>query len=277
MTRCTLLAVLVLVLGSSLACGLFGGSGDDGPVRMVPDDVLELVVVDVAEAALSRTGLPVDLESGVSSLDDYGDVRKQAMLVLPTGQVMIASGDFDFEAIRGNLRELGYFSSTYRKYSFLESQDGRDAAALLEDEGFYLWGDSDAVTAILRDNSREQGLLRDDDEGELRDAMEMVGDGLVTTAGRSCRLENNVGCRAVAWTFSRGETRRTVVEGTAALLFRDVSSAADALASVERAIGLNPLVHLTDIRTEEDVIRLQVDVNRDDFALLEFPILLGGR
>ena len=275
MVRCTLLVVLVLVLGSSAACGLFGGSGDDGPVRMVPDDVLELVVVDVAEAALTRTGLPMDLESEVSSLDDFGDVLKQASLILPTGQVMIASGDFDFEDIRGSLRDRGYFTSTYRKYDFLESPEGQDSAALLEDEGFYVWGDSDAVTAVLRDYSRGQGLLRDDDDGELRQAMELAGEGVVMTAGGACRLESDVGCRAVAWAFSRGEDRRTVIEGSAALLFRDASSAAAAVASLERAIGMNQLVRLTDISTEEDVVRLQVDINRDDFALLEFPILLG--
>ena len=277
MIRCTLLAVLVLVLGSSVACGLFGGSDDEGPVRMVPDDVLELVVVDVAEAALSRTGLPANLESEVSNLEDFGDVVKQASLVLPSGQVMIASGDFDFEDIRSSLRDRGYLSSTYRKYSFLESPDGRDSAALLEDEEFYVWGDSDAVVAVLRDNSRGQGLLKDDDEGELGQAMELAGDGLVMTAGASCRLESDLGCRAVAWAFSRGEDRRTVIEGSAALLFRDASSAAAAVASIERVIGLNQLIELTDISTEEDVIMLQVDVNRDDFDLLEFPILLGGR
>ena len=277
MVRYTLLAVLVLVLGSSVACGLFGGADDDGPVLMVPDDVLELVVVDVAEAALSRTGLPMDLESEVSNLDDFGDVVKQASLVLPAGQVMIASGDFDFEDIRGSLRDRGYFSSTYRKYSFLESPHGRDSAALLEDEGFYVWGDTAAVIAVLRDNSRGQGLLKDDDEGELRQAMELAGEGVVVTAGGACRLESDAGCRAVAWAFSRGEDRRTIIEGSAALLFRDASSAAAAAASLERAIGTNQLIHLTDIQTEENVIRLQVDVNRDDFALLEFPILLGGR
>ena len=275
MIRCTLLAVLVLVLGSSVACGLFGGSGDDGPVRMVPDDALELVVVDVAEAALNRTDLPAALENDVSNLEDFGDVQKQASLTLPTGQVMIASGDFDFEDIRVSLRDRGYFSSTYRKYSFLESPDGRNAAALLEDEGFYVWGDSDAVIAVLRDNSRGEGLLMNDGDGELRQAMKLAGEGLVMTAGGACRLENDMGCRAVAWAFARGEDRRTVIEGSAALLFRDASSAADAVASVERAIVTNRLLHLTDIRAEEDVVRLWVDVNRGDFALLEFPISLG--
>lgn len=275
MIRCTLLAVLVLVLGSSVACGLFGGSDNDGPIRMVPDDVMELVVVDVAEAALSRTGLPMDLESEVSNLDNFGDVLKQASLVLPTGQVMIASGDFDFEDIARALHDQGYAASTYRKYDFLESRDGQYAATLLEEEGFYVWGDSDAVIAVLRDNSRGQGLLKDDGDGELRKAMDLAGEGVVMTAGGACRLESDAGCRAVSWAFSRGEDRRTVIEGSAALLFRDASSAAAAVASIERAIGMNQLIRLTDIRTDEDVVRVQVDVNRDDFALLEFPILLG--
>ena len=277
MIRYTLLFLLVSVLGSSLACGFFGGSDGEGPVRMVPDDVLELVVVDVAEAALSRTDLPVDLESEISNLENFGDVRKQASLSLPTGQVTIASGEFDFADIRSSLRDQGYVSSTYREYSFLESQDGRHAAALLEEDGFYLSGDSGAVVAVLRDNSRGEGLLRDDDEGELRQAMDLAGEGLVITAMGICPLENNVGCRAVAWAFSRGADRRTVIEGSAALLFRDASVAADAAAAVERALGANQLIHLTEITTDDAVIRLRVDVNRDDFALLEFPILLRSR
>ena len=277
MVRGILVVLIVSILVSILACGIFGGSDDDGPVRMVPDDVFELVVVDVAEAALSRTDLPMDLESQVSNLEDFGDVQKQASLTLPTGQVMIASGDFDFEDIRLSLLNRGYVSSTYRKYSFLESGDGQEAAALLEEDGFYVWGDSAAVVAVLRDNGRNQGLLKDDDEGDLRQAMEQAGEGLVMTAGGACRLEGNQGCRAVAWAFSRGEDRRTVIEGSAALLFRDGPSATAAAATVERAIGENQLIHLTEIQTDDDFISLRVDVNRDDFALLEFPILLGGR
>ena len=107
--------------------------------------------------------------------------------------------------------------------------------------------------------------------------MELAGEGVVMTAGGACRLESDVGCRAVAWAFSRGEDRRTVIEGSAALLFREAASASAAVASIERAIGANQLIHLTEIQAEEDVVKLQVDVNRDDFALLEFPILLGGR
>ena len=277
MIRSILIAMLVSILVSSLACGLIGGSEGDGPLRMVPDDVFELVVVDVAEAALSRTDLPADLETEVSKLEDFGDVLKQASLTLPTGRVMISSGEFEFENIRNSLRNQGYVSSSYRSYSFLESADGRHAAALIEEDGFYVWGDSAAVVAVLRDNKREEGLLIDDDEGELRQAMDLAGEGLVVTAAGACQLESDVGCRAVAWAFSRSEERRTVIEGSAVLLFRDAAAAAAASAAVERAMGENQLVQWTEIQTEDDVIRLLVDISRDDFALLEFPILLGGR
>ena len=277
MNQCALLILLFSVLGSFLACGVFGGSAPEGPERMVPDDVLELLVVDVGEAALSRTDLPPELESEVSTLENFGDVRKQATLSLPTGEVTLTGGDFHFEDIRNDLREESYTTATYRGDSFLESADGNTAAALLEKEGFYVTGDFDAVVAVLRDNSREEGLLWEDEDGELRRAMELAGEGLVVTAGRNCQLENNVGCRAVAWAFSRGEERRTVIVGSAALLFRDASAAAGASAGVERAIGTNELVRLTEILTDDATITLRVDIDREDFALLELPINLGRR
>ena len=272
MIRCTLFVLLLSILGSPVACGLFGGSDGEGPLRMAPDDVIELVVVDAAAAASTRTDLPARLESEVSNLDDFGDVQGQALLTVPTGQVMIASGEFDFEDIGSSLRDLGYVPSTYRKYNFLESADGRSAAALLEDDGFYVRGDFDAVVSVLRDNGRGQGLLKDDDESELKQTMDLAGVGLVVTAGGGCRLENNLGCRAVAWAFSRSEGRRTVIEGSAALLFRDASAATAAVASLERDIGMNRLIQLTNISAEENIVRVRVDVNRDDFPRLEFPI-----
>ena len=105
--------------------------------------------------------------------------------------------------------------------------------------------------------------------------MDLAGEGLVLTSGGNCQLNNNVGCRAVAWAFSRGEDRRTVIEGGAALLFRDAAAAASAAPELERAIGTNELIRLTAIQTDGATITLRVDVDRDDFALLEFPINLG--
>lgn len=275
MKRSLLLILLVGTLGSFLACGVFGGSAPDGPARMVPDGALELVLVDVEEVALSRTDLPADLEGAVTAMENFGDVRQLAVLNLPSGRALITGGDFDFDVIRDNLRKGAYTVADYRGYGFLESEDGATATALLEDDGRVVAGDFGAVIDILRDTSRDSGLLWNDDEGELNRAMELVGDGLVVTAGMNCQLENNVGCRAVAWAFSRGEERRTVIEGSAALLFRDATAAAGAAAAIERSVATNELMHLTEILTSDDTVTLKVDIDRDSFPLLELPISLG--
>ena len=275
MKRRSLLILLAAAMAGSLACGFVRGSAPDGPARMVPDGVHELLVVDVGEAALSRTDLPTKLESDVAGLENFGDVTRLAELSLPSGQVTITEGDFDFEDIRDNLREKGFTTASYREYGFLESDDGSEANALLEDEGFLISGDFAAVVDVLRDNSRDSGFYWNDDEGELKQASELAGDGLVVTVGRNCQLENNVGCRAVAWAFSRGENRRTVIEGSAALLFRDATAAQGAAATIERSVGTNQLMRLAEILTEGSTITLRVDVKREDFPLLEFPIHLG--
>ena len=274
MKRCALCILLLTALAGSLACGLIGGSSPEGPERLVPDGVRELVLVDVSEAALSRTNLPIELEGSISSLEDFGDVRRQATLTLASGQVMITSGEFDFPDVRASLQEGSYTGTEYRGYSLWESAQGSNAAGLLEEEGFLISGDYETVIDVLRDADRDAGLLWNDDDGELNQAMALAGEGLVVTAAQDCRLGDNAGCRAVAWAFSRGE-RRTVIEGTAALLFRDASAAAGAAPVIERAIHANQLMTLTKILTEEATITLKADIDRDDFANLEFPIRLG--
>lgn len=277
MRRFSLLILLMAALSGSLACGLIGGSPPEGPQQMVPDGVQELLVVDVGEAALSRTDLPSKLERDVAELENFGDVIRLAELSLPSGELSITEGDFDFDDIRASLRGKGFTTSSYREFSFLESADGAEAHALLEEEGFLISGDLVAVIDVLRDKRRESGLLWDDDEGELKLASDLSGDGLVVSTGKNCQLETNVGCRAVAWSFSRGEERRNVIEGSAALLFRDATAAQGAAATIERSIGTNELMRLTEIITDDAIITLKVDVARDDFPRLEFPIHLGRR
>ena len=275
MKQCALFVVLLAVLAGSLSCGFIRGSAPDGPERLAPDGALELVLTDVEGAALTRTDLPAALESQVSNLETFGDVRQQANLSLPTGQLAIAMGEFDFEDIRNNLRERSYIAATYREFSFWESPDGTQGSALLEDEGYLISGDFAAVVDVLRDKNRDSGLLWNDDEGELNRAMEASGEGLVATAGRDCQLANNVGCRAVAWAFSRGEERRTVVVGVATLLFRDGTSAAGAIAGIEQSIGNNQIMTLTKILREDAIITLTVDIDREAFPALELPVDLG--
>ena len=275
MKRCALFILLLTALAGTVACGLIGGSAPEGPAGLIPDSAREVVLVDVSQAALSRTDLPTDLESQVSRLENYGDVSRQATLSLASGQVTITGGDFDLEDIRKDLGESRYSNSLYRGYDLWLSSNGQEASALLADDGYLISGSADAVVDVLRDVSRGSGLLHNDDDGELNQTLDLAGEGLVTTVSSDCRLNIDDGCIAAAWAFSRGEERRTVIEGTAALLFRDQTSAAGAAPRIEQVINGGELLTLTEILREEATITLKVDIHREDFAKLQFPISLG--
>ena len=275
MKRSALLILLLTAAAGTLGCGFIGGSSPEGPVALVPDGAREVVLVDVGEAALNRTDLPANLESSVSPLENFGDVRVQAEVSLATGDVMITSGDFAFDDIRKSLTDGGYTEAAYRGYNFWESDDGGRASALLDEDGFLIDGDFEAVIEVLRSQSRDSGLLWNDEEGELNQAMELAGTGLVTVVSRYCGLADNRGCRAVAWSFSRSEERRTVIEGTAAVLFRNASAATTAVPLIEQAIGANPVMSLTEIVRVDSTLTLKTDIDRDQFASLEVPVTLG--
>ena len=176
------------------------------------------------------------------------------------------------------MQEGGYTEAAYRGYNFWESSDGSEASATLAEDGFLINRDLEAVVAVLRRVSRDSdsGLPWNDDDGELQQVMALTGEELVTTAGRDCRLADNTGCRAAAWAFSRGEERRTVIEGAAALLFRNAASAASAAPLIEQAINANELMALTEILTTGATITVGADIDRDDFAGLEAPVGTGA-
>ena len=273
MRRYSLFILLLAGLTASVGCGLFGGSAPDGPARLVPDSARELVFVDVSESALSHTDLPAHLERAVANLEDFGDVRQQAIVSLPSGQVTISGGTFNFETVRAVLQDDGFSVFTYREKELWESNDGTRAFALLPDDNFLIQGDLDAVVAVLRDTTRDSGFLWSDGNGELNKVLDHTGAGLVASASGDCRLVSYAGCQAAAWTFARGE-RLTVIEGTAAVLFRDPATAASAAVFIEQTINANPLITLTEILTDEEVVTLKADVDREDFAKLRFPIEL---
>ncbi len=275
MKRCALFILLLTALAATVACGFIGGSAPEGPAGLIPDSAREVVLVDVSQAALSRTDLPTDLENQVSRLENYGDVSRQATLSLASGQVTITGGDFDLEDIRKDLSESGYSDSLYRGYDLWLSSNGQAASALLADDGYLISGGADAVVDVLRDVSRGSGLLHNDGDGELKQTLDLAGEGLVTTVSSDCRLNIDDGCIAAAWAFSRGEERRTVIEGNAALVFRDETSAAGAAPRIEQVINADELLTLTEILRDEATITLKVEIHREDFAKLRFPISLG--
>ena len=51
--------------------------------------------------------------------------------------------------------------------------------------------------------------------------------------------------------------------------------AAGAAAAIRRSIGTNELMRLTEILTKDSTITMKVDVDREGFALLDFPVDQG--
>ncbi len=273
MKRCALFILLLTAVAGTMSC-FIGGSAPEGPAALIPDGAHSVVLADVSQAALNRTDLPPSLERRASNLDDYGDVRQQAAVSLASGEVTITRGDFAFDDIREALGEDGYDETEYRGYSFWESSGGSRVTALLDDDGFLIDGGPDAVAEVLRNRKRDSGLLWNDDEGELNRAMDLAGEGLVTLASRHCGLDDNRGCSAVAWAFSRDEERRTVIEGAAAILFRSVPEANSAMPIIEQAIDAHPIMTLTEIGMTGATVILKTDIDRDQFSSLELPVSL---
>ena len=271
MKRFALFALLLATLAAPLSCGWLGGSSPDGPLRLTPDDAQELVLVNAAEAAQSRTVLPAEFEASVANLGDYGDVNQLARITLPSGQVFVSGGQFDFDGIRQTLQQSNHAETALRDFELWQSADGQEARALLEDDGYFISGGSRAVAAVLRSLDRDQGLLWNDNKSEMKQALDLAGEGLLVTAADDCRLEGIANCRAAAWAFARGERRR-IIEGTGILLFPDAPAAAAAAPLAERAIGNNQSLTLISIATNNQTITLKVEIDRDNFPQLEFPL-----
>ena len=273
MKRFSLLALLLLaVIAGSVGCGVFGSSAPEGPLRLAPDDARELILINTSEAALSRTTLPQEFEDSIAALRDYGDINEQAWLRLPSGTAVVSAGVFDYAGIREVLTEGGHAQTTRRGFELWEAADGLTSRAMLEDDGYFISGATGAVSDVLRAVDRGQGLLWNDGKGELKRALDAMGEGLLTTASADCRLDAP-GCEAAAWVFARGESRRTL-EGTATLRFRDAESAATAAPAIDRAINANPAIGLVSVTPEEEVVTVQVSIGRDDFGGLEFPLAI---
>lgn len=269
--------LLGAVIAGAVGCGWFGGSPPEGPLRLAPDDARELVLINASEAALSRTTLPKEFEDNIAALRDYGDINEQAWLRLPSGTAVVSMGVFDYEGIRGVLTEGDHAQATRRGFELWEAGDGLTSRAMLVDEGYFINGAAGAVSDVLRVADRGQGRLWDDGKGELklalddvREALDGGGAGLLTTASADCRVDA-AGCAAAAWVFARGESRRTL-EGTGALRFRDAEAAAAAEPVIDRVIEANPAIVLVSVATEDEVVTVQVSIDRDDFGGLAFPL-----
>ncbi len=178
-----LIAVVVVVVVVLIMRG--GGSLPGGPLGLVPAAAFWVQVVDVER--LLAGDAPDDeaddfedewedrlYDLGVS-LDDL-DTLVQAQG--DDGTVLVFDGDLDFEQIRNELDDAGYDDDDYRGYVVWDDGDlWVEAAALLDGRGEVVIGSTDAVEGMLKALSRSSGSLLQDDDNDLRRALERAGQG----------------------------------------------------------------------------------------------------
>ncbi len=178
-----LIAVVVVVVVVLIMRG--GGSLPGGPLGLVPAAAFWVQVVDVER--LLAGDAPDDeaddfedewedrlYDLGVS-LDDL-DTLVQAQG--DDGTVLVFDGDLDFEQIRNELDDAGYDDDDYRGYVVWDDGDlWVEAAALLDGRGEVVIGSTDAGEGMLKALSRSSGSLLQDDDNDLRRALERAGQG----------------------------------------------------------------------------------------------------
>ena len=209
-----------------------GGSLPGGPLGLVPDDASWVQVVDVERFldgdAPDDSGDDFE-DEWEDRLDDIGvsldDLDTLVQAQGDDGTVLVFGGDLDFEQIRDELDDGRYDDDDYQGYEVWDDGDlWVEAAALLDGRGEMVVGSTDAVEGVLKALSRGSGSLLQDDDNDLRRALERAGQGWVVFGLEGCQGAGVRGCEAVGAAVSEG-SESYLVETTFAYLFRNERTA----------------------------------------------------
>ena len=268
-----LIAVVVVVVVVLIMRG--GGSLPGGPLGLVPAAAFWVQVVDVER--LLAGDAPDDeaddfedewedrlYDLGVS-LDDL-DTLVQAQG--DDGTVLVFDGDLDFEQIRNELDDAGYDDDDYRGYVVWDDGDlWVEAAALLDGRGEVVIGSTDAGEGMLKALSRSSGSLLQDDDNDLRRALERAGQGWIVFGSEGCQGAGVRGCQAVGASVSEG-SESYLVETTLAYLFRDERTAESELDDLEDYLddAFSRDVDIEEVKTDGVFVIVTVSVDEDDWS-----------
>ena len=240
------LTVLVLLLAVPiLACG--GGSSSGGssdvPLQLLPDDTDLVEVLAVSE--ILGGDVPEVVEEEFDKLwenfsvgDDHlliNDVDKLFRVLGNDGVfLIIVSSQMDFLETREWLsdQESTVESTSYQGEDLWESAG--QAMVLLENDGYLIAGDTEAVKNLLKVKARGEGSLDQDDENVVRQALDDAGSGWYVMADKNCggAWSELRGCEAYSITGSAGE-KEFEAAVTYRFRFRSESRAEDQELEVE--------------------------------------------
>ena len=252
-----------------------GGSLPGGPFGLVPDDASWVHVVDV-ERFLDGDA-PDDAADDFEDewedrLDDIGvsldDLDTLVQAQGDDGTVLVFGGDLDFEQIRDELDDARYDDDDYQGYEVWDDGDlWVEAAALLDGRGEVVVGSTDAVEGVLKALSRGSGSLLQDDDNDLRRALERAGQGWVVFALEGCQGAGVRGCEAVGASVSEG-SESYLVETTFAYLFRNERTAESELEDLEDYLDdeFSRDVEIEEVKTDGKFVIVTVSVDEDDWS-----------
>ncbi len=252
-----------------------GGSLPGGPLGLVPDDASRLQVVDVKR--LLAGDAPDDSSDDFEDewedrLDDIGvsldDLKTLVQAQGDDGTVLVFGGDLDFEQIRDELDDARYDDDDYQGYVVWDDGDlWLEAAALLDGRGEVVVGSTDAVEGVLKALSRGSGSLLQDDDNDLRRALERAGQGWVLLALEGCQSAGVRGCEAVGAAVSEG-SESYLVETTFAYLFRNERTAESEMEDLEDYLDdeFSRDVDIEEVKTDGVFVIVTVSVDEDDWS-----------
>ena len=252
-----------------------GGSLPGGPLGLVPDDASWVQVVDVER--LLTGDAPDDSADDFEDdwedrLDDIGvsldDLDTFVQAQGDDGTVLVIGGDLDFEQINDELDDARYDDDDYQGYEVWDDGDlWVEAAALLDGRGEMVIGSTDAVEGVLKALSRSSGSLLQDDDNDLRRALERVGQGWVVLASEGCQGAGVRGCEAVGAAVSEG-SESYLVETTLAYLFRNERTAESEMDDLEDYLDdeFSRDVDIEEVKTDGVFVIVTVSVDEDDWG-----------
>ncbi len=227
--------------GTGSSSGVRGGSS--APLTLLPDNTSRLEVLDVS--TISGGGVPEGFETQFESQwepyslgDDIvtiDDVNSLVRAVTPDGEILMLSGSqIDFAGVRDWLTsEDANIEETSYQGQELWGGDER-AMVLLQDDGYLVTGDTEALKELLKVKARGTGSLNQASDNSLKQAYDNARVGWYVLASENCdEFSSDLrACEAYSITGGQG-AEDYLVDVTYRFLFRSEPRAEDQALDIE--------------------------------------------
>ena len=282
-----ILGVFILTL-SILACG--GGSGgssgagggggptDTGFLDLLPASTTFLEVISAGQ--VTGGSVPDSFQSQFESLwEEYSigddiltvyDLESVIRANTADGAVLMMSGaEINFTEIEGWVAAGNRFDNTaYQGQEFWGS--GNRVMALLESDGYILFGNEDAVKEVLILNARDgERSLGKASENALKDAYEDVGAGWYMLASDDCdEFSTNLrACEGYAVSAKQGN-EDYLVDIDFRFMFRSEQRAESQALDVEDVLDdAGWRVNIEEVEADGTTVKARVSADEEDFRI----------